>query len=123
SGNELWPVNGRFVDIAVTGVTDPEGGEVSLRSTGVVSDEPATSPGRAGFEADAVLGDGGHVQLRAERLGRGDGRVYRVAFTASDPAGATCEGEVVVRVDHDRRNDGAASDDGQRHDVVRGPGA
>ncbi len=42
------------------------------------------------------LGDG-TVLLRAERAGKGDGRVYRIAFTASDPEGSV-SGVVFVKV-------------------------
>ena len=47
---------------------------------------------------DAVI-DGGMVLLRAERSGRGDGRVYRVSFTASDFEGSA-SGVVFVTVPH-----------------------
>jgi hypothetical protein len=43
------------------------------------------------------------VQLRAERSGRGDGRVYRLAFTATDDHGAQCTGTALVGVPHDAR--------------------
>ena len=43
------------------------------------------------------------VKLRAERSGRGDGRVYTIAYAAKDPSGASCSGTVTVTVPHDRR--------------------
>jgi hypothetical protein len=43
------------------------------------------------------------VQVRAERSGLGDGRVYTISFTAKDPAGASCSGAVTVSVPHDKR--------------------
>jgi hypothetical protein len=42
------------------------------------------------------------VRLRGERSGRGDGRVYRIHFTATDPQGASCSGTVTVGVPHDK---------------------
>ena len=42
------------------------------------------------------------VFLRAERNGNGDGRVYRIAFVASDGKGGTCTGSTVVKVPHDQ---------------------
>ena len=43
------------------------------------------------------------MKLRAERSGRGDGRVYTIAYTAKDPSGASCSGTVTVTVPHDKR--------------------
>ena len=39
---------------------------------------------------------------RLERSGRGDGRVYTIAYVAKDPSGASCSGTVTVTVPHDR---------------------
>jgi hypothetical protein len=41
---------------------------------------------------------GSQVFLRAERSGKGNGRIYRLAFTASDGRGGTCEGTATVAV-------------------------
>jgi len=46
------------------------------------------------------------VQLRAERSGTGDGRVYRISFTASDGKD-NCSGTVFVGVPHDHSGAGA----------------
>ena len=51
---------------------------------------------------DAALGTSpSHVLLKANRSGNGDGRVYSVAFTASDGQ-STCTGTVKVSVPHSR---------------------
>jgi hypothetical protein len=42
------------------------------------------------------------AQLRAERAGGGDGRVYHVGFTADDGQGGQCSGAVTVCVPHDQ---------------------
>lgn len=42
------------------------------------------------------------VRLRAQRLNR-DGRVYRLAFEATDGAGGTCDGTVSVSVPRHRQ--------------------
>ena len=54
----------------------------------------------------AVLLDDGTLELRSERDGKGDGRVYHVAFTASDAFGASCSGEATVCVPHDQGHAG-----------------
>ena len=57
--------------IALSGVTDPDGDDVTLEITRVTQDEPV------GRSRDAVLSSAGdEVRLRAERENRGDGRVY-----------------------------------------------
>jgi hypothetical protein len=38
--------------------------------------------------------------LRAERSGKGNGRVYQVDFTADDGQGGSCTGSVNVGVPH-----------------------
>jgi len=57
------------------------------------------------------------VLLRSERSGGGNGRVYRVFFTATDGQGGTCSGSFTVGVPH---NTGAPiTDDGQLHDSLQ----
>ena len=41
------------------------------------------------------------MYLRSERAGTGDGRVYTIAYTVTDPSGATCSGTLDVTVPHD----------------------
>jgi hypothetical protein len=89
----IWPPNGKMVPVSIPGVTDPEGDPVSLKVTGISQDEPGT----------AYSGIGSSVaQVKAERDGRGNGRVYRIQFEAVDPSGASCTGEVTACVPHDR---------------------
>jgi hypothetical protein len=57
------------------------------------------------------------VNLRAERSGRGDGRVYKVYFTVPDPE-QTAQGVVKVMVPHDKKTD-AAIDSGGMYDSTQ----
>jgi len=89
----VWPPNHKFVSESVLGVTDVE-------ITGIFQDEPvandATCPDASGV-GSAV------AQVRAERDGPGNGRVYHIQFAATDTAiGSACRGEVQVCVPHDR---------------------
>jgi hypothetical protein len=59
------------------------------------------------------------AQLRAERDGSGNGRVYTIFFTADDGKGGTCTGSVKVSVPHD--NGGTAIDDGPNFDSALCP--
>lgn len=58
--------------------------------------------------------DGDTAEVRAERSGSkknpGNGRVYHIAFTATDGHGGSCDGTVTVGVPHDQRGAGAVDD-------------
>lgn len=92
SVSTLWPANRELVPVSVAGATDPDGDAVTMAITGVTQDEPV------GDEADAAGLAGTGVSLRAERDGKGDGRVYRVAVEAVDVHGAACTATVRVGV-------------------------
>ena len=94
----LWPPNHGMVAVGITGVTDPDN-NVTITITGVTQDEPTNGLGDGDTPIDAVINGDGTVLLRAERSGTGDGRVYRIAFTASDFEGST-SGVVKVSVPH-----------------------
>jgi hypothetical protein len=104
----LWPPNGKFVPVAVRGVTNPEGDPVAIIITGVRQDEPLS---RAGSPDAAGIGTP-NVSLRADRDGKGDGRVYRLSFTATDPQGASCAGTAIVCVPHDQGQGRTCGDGG-----------
>ena len=56
------------------------------------------------------------AQVRAERMGSGDGRVYHIFFTADDGNGNTCSGEVLVKVPRNRNAIGKEVDGGALYD-------
>jgi hypothetical protein len=56
------------------------------------------------------------AEVRAERDGGGNGRVYHISFTADDGHGGTCSGEVLVGVPHDQGVEGDPADDGALYD-------
>ena len=117
---QLWPPNHKFVGALITGVTDSDGDGIMITITAIAQDEPVVGVGDG-----ATCPDGGGVglaavRLRAERSGRGDGRVYHVGFRAADGAGGFCDGEVQVCVRHDRRPGGRCGDQGALHDSTAG---
>lgn len=119
---ELWPPNHAFHAVRVGGVVDPDGQPLAVRITAVSQDEPVDDAGDGATCPDAVGLGTDVVQLRAERQGSGDGRVYRVAFVATDPLGAACTGDVTVCVRHDRRPGGTCGDGGPLYDATAGDG-
>lgn len=87
----LWPPNGKMVPVSILGVTDPERDPVVLRITGITQDEPGANFSGIGSSV---------ARVKAERAGKGDGRVYHILFEATDPSGASCAGRVTVCVPH-----------------------
>ena len=83
----------------------------------MTQDEPVDGAGDGATAPDARDGArAGAVEVRAERSGRGDGRVYRIAFSGTDGNGGSCTGRVTVGVPHDRRAGSVAIDSGGSHD-------
>lgn len=95
----LWPADNKFVRVNIGGVSDADGDPLTLTVTGIRQDEPV---GTGNSAPDGRRVGAAFARLRAERLGRGDGRVYHVYFTASDGHGGTCTGEVRASVPHDQ---------------------
>jgi subtilase family serine protease/Tol biopolymer transport system component len=122
SSAELWPPNHALIAIRIVGLTGEDGPgkadprRLSVKVMSVTQDERVAGLGDGDTSPDAVIDDAS-VLLRAERSGQGNGRVYRVAFKASDAWGRTCDGSVFVSVPHNRKS--TAIDDGQRYDSTR----
>jgi hypothetical protein len=93
---ELWPPNHQLECIKIEGVTS-QGSGVTITITGVTQDEPTNGLGDGDTPIDAFIKPNGTVLLRSERKGNGDGRVYRVSFTATNAAGSA-SGVVKVKV-------------------------
>jgi hypothetical protein len=114
----LWPPNHKLVPIRIVGVTAPNNGSVSIAITSVTQDEPLNDLGDGDTSPDAVI-QGGTVLLRAERSGLGNGRVYRLGFTADDGHGQQCTGSVGVGVPHSMKPGLPIVDDGLVFDSTR----
>jgi len=114
--DSLWPPNHKFVDITINGVTDPDGDTITITITGITQDEEVDGKGSGNTSPDGISG-GDSAQVRAERSGTGDGRVYHIEFTADDGE-LTCSGKVTVGVPHDKRGTDAV-DSGQNFDSTQ----
>jgi hypothetical protein len=112
----LWSPNHELVPVAVMGLTDPDGDPVTVTVEAITQDEPVERRGDGHTCPDAG-GVGTHApSVRAERSGLGNGRVYHIRFTATDPAGAACTGVATVCVPHDQAPGGTCIDEGPLHD-------
>jgi hypothetical protein len=94
SPGTLWPADGRFVSVSIRGLTDPDGDRLTTALTSIHQDEWLTRAGTA----DATGIGASVARLRASRLDGGNGRVYHLGFTATDPRGGVCTGTVKVCV-------------------------
>lgn len=115
SVSELWPPNHKMVNIDILGVTDPNGDPVTVKIDGITQDEPVNDKGDGNTETDGAGVGTSRAQVRAERSGLHDGRVYAIRFTARDNQGASCSGTVFVGVPHDQRGTPPV-DSGQKYD-------
>jgi len=103
----LWPPNHKMVTInaavAVSDICDPT---ASFVLTSITSNEPDNGTGDGDKPNDIQGADYGTAdtsfQLRAERSGRGNGRIYTINYTASDKSGNTTPIQLQVTVPHDQ---------------------
>jgi hypothetical protein len=107
SRNRLSAPNHKFRLVGLAGATDPDGDAVSYEIRSVTQDEPVLRgpDARRGERSDQVW-------LRAERRGKGDGRVYRIEYLAGDGHGNACDGTATVVVPHDRAHPAALDSGG-----------
>jgi hypothetical protein len=101
----LWPPSRGMHTVSVQGVSDPDGDPISISIDYVFQDEPTLrlNEGRScNFCPDAEWTGESSAQLRAERDPAGNGRVYRLGFSATDGRNGFCQGSVTVCVPHDR---------------------
>lgn len=115
--NALWPPNHKMVavcaDITATDGCDAEP-EVALVS--VVSNEPDNARGEGNTVGDIGGADVGTddrcFDLRSERRGGEDGRVYTIVYSATDVAGNVAYDTVEVHVPHNTQPAAAISSSG-----------
>ena len=112
----LWPPDHKMAQVEIEGVADKGDAkeDIVVKIVGVTQDEPLFGQKDGDSSPDAVVlagPSGDTLLLRAERAEGGNGRVYRVSFTADDGFKA-CQGSVDVAVPPIRTK--SAIDDGQR---------
>jgi uncharacterized repeat protein (TIGR01451 family) len=117
---ELWPPNHKFVGITldqcVTRTADCPG-TVTGSFTYGSSDEPVASGG-SNAGPDITFDRCTKAELRAERQGEANGRVYRLGYDVVDRCGNRLRSFCRVEVPHDQGFSGAAHDDGERYRVA-----
>jgi hypothetical protein len=109
----LWPPNHKYHTVTVAEMVQKVGDNCPISIDDVVielvtSDEPGDALGDGNTSDDIVIGaDCRSVQLRAERAGTGDGRVYTVTLRLRDSGGAVTRADFEVSVPHSQNGDPA----------------
>ena len=103
----VWPPNHKMVDISATvtasDIADPS---PTVVLTSVVSNEPDNGKGDGNTVDDVQGAEVGTAdydfQVRAERSGKGGGRVYTITYTVTDASGNSASGSATVTVPHSK---------------------
>jgi hypothetical protein len=120
----LWPPNHKFVSIDIKCPGVPVS---NVDILGIAQDEAVKQAGRGSGNTcpDATVVDqgtgGDQALVRAEREGRGDGRLYFIRFMADVGTQEDCTGRVKVCVPHDQGQGNQCVDSGVRFPSLRCP--
>lgn len=128
-GTLLWPPNHNYRTLTMTdllvSVTDNCGRKLTIKDvkiTKATSDEVEDAPGGGDGHTSndiVIAADCKSLQLRAERQGAGNGRVYTIHLKTSDTAGNT--GTAMAKVTVPKvQNGSVAVDDGPQYTVTSG---
>jgi hypothetical protein len=120
----LWPPDHQYATVNVTDLVasasdlcDPSVNINSVVIASVSSDEPNNSDGDGNTTNDIAIAPGcKSVQLVAERMGGGNGRVYTITFMVTDSSGNSTTATATVTVPKSQ-NGNPAVDDGPQYTV------
>ena len=114
---ELWPPNHKWHTISGEDcVWDACDTDLQVTFNSATSDEPVNDKGDGNTEPDIIL-ECDRVQVRSERQGGSNGRVYKLGWTAVDDSGNHTDGECTVVVPHDQSGRDAI-DDGPAYEIT-----
>ena len=104
SPDSLWPPNHQYETVEATiEVTDADL-DPTITLISVTSDEPDNDLGDGDMPNDIVIVDDFTFDLRAERSGTGDGRVYTITYEVTDFCGNSTVASATVTVPHSQGN-------------------
>jgi len=104
----LWPPNHKMVDIVIEANSSDNSGLPVFLTAAITSNEPNDGLGDGDTAPDwtepGIDQETGVItfQLRAERSGSGDGRVYTIVITARDDSGNQSTVNLQIIVPHDK---------------------
>ncbi len=96
----LSPPNHKLIPVTVDYAAEDNCGSPVLCGLSISSNEPTNGGGDGNTPSDWQVVDPHHVLLRAERSGKGSGRIYTIAIRCADPAGSASTATVAVSVRH-----------------------
>ena len=92
----------RMVPVTIGAQATDNCGAVTCEIIGVASSESANGTGDGNTSPDWVITGALTVNLRAERSGPGDGRVYAITARCTDAFGNSATNTISVTVPHDQ---------------------
>ena len=98
----IWPPNHKMVNVRVSAKVTDTCGTTTWKILSVSSNEAADAKGSGKTAPDWKITGAHTLQLRAERAGNGQGRIYTITIQATDQSGNTSEKTVRVSVPHDQ---------------------
>jgi hypothetical protein len=99
SPGTLWPANNKMVAVTVSvDASDAGSGQAACSIDSVSSNE-----GGSAHEPDVELTGDLTMNLRAERAGKGSGRIYTAHISCADAAGNVSTATATATVPHDQR--------------------
>ena len=99
----MWPPNHKYVDVeTVVTVHDAVDTSPTLTLVSVTSNEPDNVKGDGNTTNDIEILSDTMFRLRAERSGKGQGRIYTITYGAEDASGNYAEASITITVPHNQ---------------------
>jgi len=106
SPDVLWPPNHKLTKVTATvTASDGSGLDPTVSLVSVSSNEPDNGLGDGDTANDIVVENDTTLMLRAERSGRGEGRIYTVTYEAVDACGNAAQASATVTVPKSQAGD------------------
>lgn len=104
SPDSLWPPNHKYVTVEATVTVTDADPNATVTLLSATSNEPDNGLGDGDTPNDIVIVDDFTFDLRAERSGTGDGRVYTITYEVTDFCGNSTVASATVTVPHSQGN-------------------
>jgi hypothetical protein len=113
--NMLWPPNHKLIDVVVRARVQDICGRTTWKITRVTSNEPVNDLGDGNTSPDWIITGDHTLKLRAERSGKGHGRIYTITIQAKDESGNLSELRTVTVTVPKSQGESANEGEGEGH--------